>query len=68
MSECHPEAGLSKEDYYRLAQNQVNAEFDQKLARKSIFTSKSSIEDERKQALNNVKSRFGGNRGGGMVE
>jgi hypothetical protein len=68
MSECHPEAGFSKEDHYRLAKNQVNAEFDQKLAKKSMFTSKSSIEDDRQKALSNVESQFWGGRGGGMVE
>lgn len=56
--------GLSKEDLYRISLNRVNSEFDKKLQKKSIFTSVSSIETERKQMLKKIDDDFYPKTGG----
>lgn len=68
MSEYH-DTGLSKQEHYRISRNQVNSDFDKQLKTKSIFTSKSSIEAEREQALNKVQDQYYGGRSvGGFCE
>lgn len=69
MTMCDPDSGLTKQDYYRQAKHQVNADHDQQLKNKSWFTSKSSIESSRKQALKQVNEDYWGGRGyGGFCE
>lgn len=52
--ESHPDCDWNAGDYYRNERNQVNKEFDEKLEKRSIFTSKKSIEREREAALKKV--------------
>lgn len=65
MAESHPDAGLSKQDYYRQARHEVNQEFDKRIENKSFFDSKKSIEAEREQALKKVHDDHWGSRGVG---
>lgn len=64
MAEYH-DSGLTLQESYRIAKGRVNREFDQKQANKSFFTSRSSIEADRKVALNKVETDFYGERRGG---
>ncbi len=66
MAEFHPDAGLSKHDYYRLAKQRVNSKFDNQLREKSIFTSIKSIEQERAKELEKVEIEYFGRRSGGF--
>jgi hypothetical protein len=65
MAESHPELGLSKQDFYRMSKHEVNQEFDKKLANKSFFDSKKSIEADREKALKGVHDQYWGGGGGG---
>lgn len=64
MAEYH-DRGLALQENYRIAKGHVNREFDQKLANKSFFTSRSGIEADRKAALDKVETNFYGERRGG---
>lgn len=67
MAEWH-DNGYTKEQNYANAKRQVNQKFDTKLSNKSFFTSKRSIEEDRKAALSEVESNYYGNqRGGGFA-
>lgn len=70
MAECHPDSGLTKQDYYRMARNDVDREFDKRIAKKGFFESTKSIEAEREKALKKVHDEhWGGGRGyGGFTE
>lgn len=68
MSEFYPDAGLGKSDYHRISRHQANSDFDNKLKNKSFFTSSSSIENERKKALEKIDETYYGRSGGGFVE
>ncbi len=56
--ESHPDCDWNNDDYYRNERHQVNKEFDKKLQDRSIFTSKKSIEEERKKALSKVHDDY----------
>lgn len=64
MAEWHDDGSTLQENYAR-AKHQVNQDFDKRLANKSFFTSKSSIEADRKSALSKVETDFYGERRGG---
>jgi len=68
MSEFHPDSGLNKQDYYRIAKHQINSDFDKKSKKNSIFNSSSSVEEDRKDALKKLDTKFFGRSGGGFVE
>ena len=66
MAEYH-DTGATKQENYAREKNQINQNFDKEVKNKSIFTSKSSIEDDRKKALKKLDSDYyGDNRGGGF--
>lgn len=68
MSEVH-DTGLTKQERYAIKKHQINQDFDKKLANKSFFTSKQSIEDDRESALKALDHSFyGGNGRGGFRE
>lgn len=64
MAEYH-DTGLTREEHYAIAKHQVNQKFDQQLANKGFFTSKRSIEEDRKKALRKTETDFFGERRGG---
>lgn len=67
MAEYH-DHGLTREELYANEKRRVNQEYDRKQEKKSWFTSRSSIEADRKVALDRVEtSYFGERRGGGFA-
>lgn len=66
MAEFHPELALSRNYNYHKAIKEVNDKYDDKIKNKSIFTTESSIEKERKAALRKVENNFNDGRGGGF--
>ncbi len=66
MAELH-DTGLTREECYAMAKRQVNQKFDQQLANKGFFTSKRSIEEDRKKALQKTETDFFGERRGGCM-
>lgn len=66
MSEFHGE--ISKDELYRMEKLRINQEYDQKMLKKSWFDSKSEIERQRQNAINDNKARFYGNVGGRFIE
>jgi hypothetical protein len=69
MSEYH-EDGLTKPERYSMACRQINSDFDKKLNNKSIFTSKSSIQEERQRELKKAHDQIWstGRSGGGFCD
>lgn len=61
MSEFHPDVGFTKDDYYEMAVRHINNDFDKKIKHKSFLTTKDSIEQKRKEALDKVKKEYYGN-------
>tara|TARA_Y100001973_G_C4912144_1_gene192377 strand:- start:257 stop:463 length:207 start_codon:yes stop_codon:yes gene_type:complete len=68
MSEFHPDSGLNKQDYYKIAKHQINSHFDEKLQKKSRFNPSENIEAQRNAALKKLDTKFFGRSGGGFVE
>lgn len=68
MSEYH-EDGLTKPERYSMACRRINSDFDKKLENKSMFTSKSSIKEDRERELKKVHDEiWGTGRGGGFCD
>lgn len=66
MSEFH--GCISKNELYQMEKSRIDREYDQKIQKKSWFDSKSEIERQRQKAIDENKTRFYGNVGGGFIE
>lgn len=51
-----------------MEKSRIDREYDQKIQKKSWFDSKSEIERQRQKAIDENKTRFYGNVGGGFIE
>lgn len=61
------EGGLTKDQKFNNELKNLNKHYDNKIQNKSIFTSKDRIENQRSQAIKELKTKYYGNRSGGFA-
>ena len=59
------EGGLTKDQKFNNELKKLNNNYDNKIQNKSIFTSEDRIENQRSQAIKELKTKYYGNRSGG---